>query len=254
MDNYLLIAVGIIFFICTIIGFVKGFVRFAVSLGATVLTIVVLIVVTPYVSKALTKYTPIDTVIKDGFVGMLIESSEQKMAEELAASEGTDNVDEIKEAIAAKDLSLQEQIAAINQANLPMFLKEALLDNNNSEVYKALGVETFAEYVGAYIAKMVINILSFLVTFLVVTILIRMTVFSLDFIAELPVLHGINRVAGAMTGSLLALIIVWIGFLVITLLYGTEFGKSCFASIENSKILTLLYNKNPILGGLIAFR
>ena len=52
-------------------------------------------------------------------------------------------------------------------ADLPDVFKNLLLENNNSEVYQKLGVTTFAEYVSKYFAKLVIEIVAFLVTFLI---------------------------------------------------------------------------------------
>ena len=44
---------------------------------------------------------------------------------------------------------------------LPERLKDALLENNNSEVYEALGVSSFTHYVSRYLANSLINIISF---------------------------------------------------------------------------------------------
>ncbi len=36
-------------------------------------------------------------------------------------------------------------------------MKEVLLENNNSEIYRMLGVERFFDYLGSYLATMVIG-------------------------------------------------------------------------------------------------
>ena len=51
--NILLVIVGGIIAIGAIVGFAKGAVRIAVSLGATILTLAVVYFATPYVSKAI---------------------------------------------------------------------------------------------------------------------------------------------------------------------------------------------------------
>ena len=56
------------------------------------------------------------------------------------------------------------------------------LKNNNKATYQKLGVTTFAQYAGAYIAKQVINIIAFILTFIVVTIILRAVVFALDIV------------------------------------------------------------------------
>lgn len=62
--NGLLVAVGVIIAAGAIIGFVKGAVRIAVSLGATILTLALVYFATPYVSKAIYSFTPIDEMVE----------------------------------------------------------------------------------------------------------------------------------------------------------------------------------------------
>ena len=62
--NILLVIVGGIIAIGAIAGFAKGAVRIAVSLGATILTLVVVYFATPYVSKAIYSLTPIDEMVE----------------------------------------------------------------------------------------------------------------------------------------------------------------------------------------------
>lgn len=145
------------------------------------------------------------------------------------------------------ELSLQDQISLIEGTDMPSFLKTGLLDNNNKEIYSQLGVNNFVDYVKQYAAKWIVNVVAFLLTFVVAFVIVRIVIFSLDALSELPVLHGVNRVAGGMMGLGFALLFVWIAFMVITLLYTTDLGKQCFAFIGDSKALTFLYNNNIIL-------
>ena len=103
-------------------------------------------------------------------------------------------------------------------------------------------------------SDIIVKIISFLITFLVVTIFIRAIIFALDIITALPVINGLNRVAGIAVGGLIAVILVWIAFLIITLLYNSDIGKECFRCIENSEFLTFLYEKNVILDWVTKLR
>ena len=152
------------------------------------------------------------------------------------------------------EIPRQVQIAAIEAADIPDVFKELLLTNNNSEMYSALGVTTFAEYISAYAAKIIINILSFLGTFLIVTIVLRAVVFALDFVTELPLLGTINRVAGAGVGVFIALIVIGFLFVGVTLLYTTSFGKMMMDMITENKFLSFLYEHNYIMKIMTAFR
>lgn len=253
--NWLLISVAVLFLICIIVGYVKGFIRFGVSLLATVVTIVIVVFVSPFVGKFLVAVTPLDDMIKNMCMEAMMPSLESidltgtpyegytvEDIEALGISR-----EELIDLIGQQEIPREMQEKAIEAADIPEVLAQGLINNNNTEVYSLFGVKTFAEYVGAFVSDFVVNIISFLLTFVIVTILIRSILFALDIVTELPVLGGLNRVAGIGVGIAVALIIVWIVFLVVTLLYNFDIGKMLFAQIERSKILSLLYDNNYIL-------
>lgn len=160
----------------------------------------------------------------------------------------------IEDAINEAEIPRDVQVAAIEKADLPDVFKNLLSVNNNSEIYKELGVDTFAQYVGSYLARLIINIVAFLCTFVLITIVLRAIVFALDIVSNLPVLGFINRLAGGAIGVIGALVIVWTVFVVITLLYTTSFGKEMYRMIQSDAILKTIYEYNPILKLATIFR
>lgn len=168
----------------------------------------------------------------------------------LQGEEGTSMEDIITSAEIPRDV----QIQAIEGADLPEIFKSLLTENNNSEMYSRLGTETFAEYVGDFLAKLILNILAFLCTFILVTIVVRAVIFALDIVSNLPVLGILNRIAGGIIGLGGALIIVWTAFIVITLLYVTSFGKEMYELIDTDLFLKTLYQYNPIMEIATMFR
>ena len=141
--------------------------------------------------------------------------------------------------------SLQETM--IKSADIPEVFKNLLLKNNNKEMYDELGVTTFPQYIGAYVARLVINIIAFILTFIVVTVIIRAVVFALDIVSELPVIGFFNHLAGGALGIGIALIIVWILFMIVTLMYTTAVGKEIYEMVQNNSILKLIYDCNPVM-------
>ena len=160
----------------------------------------------------------------------------------------------MEEIITSAEIPRDVQIQAIEGADLPEIFKSLLTENNNSEMYSQLGAETFAEYVGDFLAELILNILAFLCTFIFVTIVIRAVLFALDIVSNLPVLGILNRIAGGIIGLSGALIIVWTAFIVITLLYVTSFGKEMYEMIETDVFLNTLYQHNPLMGIATMFR
>lgn len=145
------------------------------------------------------------------------------------------------------DIPRDIQQEAIKEADLPEVFKDLLSINNNSEIYEELGVETFAQYVGNFLSRLIINMVSFLGTFLIITIIFRAIIFALDIVDELPVLGILNRLAGGAVGFACALIIVWVLFVVVTLLYTTVIGKDVYDTVQGSGVLKMLYDCNPIM-------
>lgn len=143
---------------------------------------------------------------------------------------------------------------AIEEADMPQIFKNLLQKNNNSDTYAELGVKSFAEYVGKYLSNLIIYLVSYIVTFLLVTLILRAIIFSLDIVADLPVLGFVNRLAGGVIGLLCAAIVIWIVFIIITLLYTTEAGKALYDTIQAEPYLKALYDFNPILNIAIFFK
>lgn len=275
MDNWLLIVVGTIFLICIIIGIMRGAIKIVVSLAATILTLVIVMFATPYVSSFLYKVTPIKDMVQSECERMMLENAKDKLTGEVAAkiSEMTGiNFGDLEipdggfdwSAYGVKEKNLMEaldqvefprdlQITVIENSGLPQFLRDKLLENNNEEAYKSLGVTSFVYYIGAYLAKLITDIIAFLITFLIVTLVVRIAMYALNIIGDLPVIHGLNRLAGGILGMGTGLVLVWTLFMIITLAYRLEIGKECFEMIGRSHILTYLYEHNYILQWITKF-
>lgn len=173
--------------------------------------------------------------------------AEYGISKNVLAGFGAEGSAGIEEALENADIPKDLQIKAIEMAELPEVFKSLLSDNNNDVIYEKLGVKTFAEYVGEFLSKLIIHIVAFLCTFLLVTIVLRAIIFALDIVSELPVLGFFNRLAGGVVGAAGGLIIIWLFFVVITLLYVTAFGREIYQVIQENAILNMLYENNPLM-------
>lgn len=107
--NFALITAGIIFLVCIIVGACKGAVRIGVSLLTTIVTFLIVFFATPYVTKAIEKYTPIDEAIQaqveDAMVRMVTNRVQKEgSAEELSA----DKVRKVLNAAGISEAKLKE--------------------------------------------------------------------------------------------------------------------------------------------------
>ena len=285
MDNWLVAVVAGAFLLGLIIGIARGAIKITVSLLATIVTFVLVFFLTPYVSKGITKMTPaqdvLETKIESTIAGMVMGDSEEggtNKEDQIRSALKAAGVDDIANGSISKndlaemgisrnildginqqsadngtepleniEIPRDMQISAIENADIPSVFKNLLLTNNNSEIYDKLGVTGFVSYVSAYMAKLIINVAAFLLTFIVVSIILRAIIFSLNVVSELPVVGLVNRLAGGVLGMLMVLIIVWLVFLVITMLYTTGIGKSMIAMIQENEFLKTIYEYNPVL-------
>lgn len=305
--NWVIIATGLIFLICVVVGLYRGAVKIAVSLAATIVTFILVFFLTPYVSQGIMAVTPLDEMIESqaeqsimGMASSVLQGDEGKggsgltvenvrrvlesagiteaqlnaagitvedivngnvTSDELAQYgisssllDGLQGSSEAESILEDVEIPRDTQIAAIEGADIPGVFKALLLNNNNSETYDELGVDNFIQYISAYATRLIINILSFILTFVVITVVMRAVIFALDIVANLPVLGFFNRLGGALLGAAGGLIIVWILFMLITMLYTTSFGREAYDVIQGNDILRVIYEYNPVLKMAVSFK
>ena len=117
-----------------------------------------------------------------------------------------------------------------------------------------IGADSFADYIAKGITRLIIQILTAVVLFLVISVVLKIITYILDVVSWLPIIGGINRAAGAVLGLAMALIFIWIVFLVFTLLYTTSAGEEIFTQINANAFLRFLYQNNYILKILMGLR
>ena len=233
--NILLLVIGIIFLLSVIIGYKRGFLKIVVSLVSTLLCIVLVMFISPSVSKWIQESTPLRETIQNKCVEWIVPDGESV------------------EDLLQLDLSRENERTLIEGADLPEVLQNMLWENNNSEAYAALGAETFGEYIGAYVAKVIADVVAFLVTFIAVFIIIRVVLGMLKIVDKIPLVGGTNRLLGGAIGADMGIFIIWILFIVITLLYNTPLGVACLEDIAESEILTKLYDSNILMKYITKF-
>lgn len=139
------------------------------------------------------------------------------------------------------------QTELINSMNLPGFLKESLIENNNSVVYKILDVSEIQDYISGYIANVSINIISILLVFIVTFLLAKTLLYTFNILASLPVLNFINGIGGLSVGIIKGVVVVWIMFIGLTFFYCNPQFKSVFEMLNQSKFAGVLYENNWLL-------
>ncbi len=220
----------VLFILCFLVisfgyrGAKQGFLRIAFSLVSVILTLWVVSFLSPRVSEALIERTPIYEQIADSIRKAFTSDNE------------------------GRDVTLPEsQNETISNFALPENVKILLMENNTEPVYKQLLAEYFEDYVARFLSRLSIQILTYIISFLLLIAIIRAILLSLDLLDRIPVLHGINRLAGCLAGLLEGMIFVWLFFLFMTALSGTGIGKAFYDLVQSQPVLKYIYENNLFL-------
>ena len=117
----------------------------------------------------------------------------------------------------------------------------------DSGIYTMLVLSGLGNEAENYMYVMASRILAVAVTYIIVRILLRTLLFSLEILTKVPGLSFINRMAGAAFGLLQQLLIAWLLLLVVAVLSMTPWGASLYEWIRSSVVLSFLYDHNLLL-------
>ena len=204
-------------------GYRRGLIKELVSLVCVFLSMAIVWLINTYVNEFILENTSIYEKVQ--------ESCREFVGEEYSTWTG----------------SGESQTEFINEMNLPELLRNGLVQNNNSDSYQYLAVTTFSDYIAQYLARMAVNGISFLISLLMSTIMVRSITWMLNLVTRLPVLHGMNKVAGALLGAVKFLIVIWIIFLALTIVCNTKVGEAALRIIKKDCILSFIYDRDILI-------
>lgn len=231
-EHWLSIAAGVFLVGTMLYGHYRGLLRQCVSLGALILTIITVKIATPYVAD----FIKTNPAVRENAADFIIEVSGWEPPAEDAG------------------VLPAAQRMAIEKMKLPQSVKNVLLENNNSEFYKLLGVDRFEEYISTCLADMLINTVGSVLVFAVSYVAIHLVIRWLDLLSRLPILCGLNQMAGGVVGLAEGFLILWIAGFVLSFFTETPVGQMLEEQINKSIWLSLIYRynlMNLLLGGLI---
>ena len=228
--SWLCIAVIVLWVLIAMNGFRRGLVKTAVSMVSFVLVMILMFVISPVINNVLVEKTT-------------IKQQVQAQCEKALESH-------IQDGEAQPDRS--SQVSLIENLPVPQSIKDNLMENNNSVIYNLLSVDSFGSYVATYLATAIVQIIAYLISFILAILIVKIVTHILDLFANLPILGGINRIGGLMLGIVIGLLYLWIFFLIITALGGTEAGGYLVKEVANDKILSYFYDNNLLMQFLMS--
>lgn len=204
-------------------GYRRGFIREIVSFFFVFLSLSLAWAINPYINDFLISETPVYSTIQETCTDFV-----QKQSSDL-------------------ENEMESSSQFIDGLNLPEILRKNIEKNNNTENYAELSVNTLTEYVSGYLARTIVNGLSYVLAYILATIGIRIVVYILNLIAGLPILKTANKLTGGLVGFAKGLVFIWILFLILTVLCSTEIGKTSLELIEKDSLLSVIYQYDPLI-------
>lgn len=125
-----------------------------------------------------------------------------------------------------------------------------------SALYQALGLQRAAEATGEYLAGIILNVICFIILFVLINLLFKVGAHFLNLVAGLPILSDANQVCGAVIGFLEGVFYLWIFMIAVAFTPTSEFSLAVMERILDSSFLLWLYQNNfllNILAGILGF-
>ena len=151
------------------------------------------------------------------------------------------------ELISANINGVIAQADIIEELRLPAMVRSMLHANNNPEMFNMLGITQMEEYIAGFVAMIIINIISGILVFLLVLVILKVVSKSLRLFNHIPIIGGLNRLGGAVSGAAFGLLLIWLILAVIWFMEASE----VHALIYETAVARFFYENNLILDFLM---
>lgn len=230
----LLIIVVAVLILPALRGYFRGFLAMVFSVASIVLSIALVTPLQPIVRGILKDQTPLERTIETA-----VEEAFTEQANKALRNAG------ISSGSSLSGVTLTPELEGILKEafNLPDSWREDLTSGARTNV------AAFIRNISESAASIALDAVSYVLTFILIFIVIKVLFFFLGWIGKLPVLSGINRFLGAVLGVGEGLLILWILCRVATAFLPSEIGPQVMEAINGNEILSFLYNTLYSIGG-----
>lgn len=145
------------------------------------------------------------------------------------------------------DMAMSAQNDIISGMNVPEFIKQALVNNNNSVVYSIFDAQTLKEYIAGFLANIFVSIAVVVVLYFAGLIIGRIILKILDTANDMPVIGLFSRAGGFVVGALKGVCVVWIAGIIVTFFCCKPWAQDFIAVLETSFAAGWFYKNNILL-------
>lgn len=143
--------------------------------------------------------------------------------------------------------SIAQQNEVIQNLPLPERITKHIVAHNNKDTYEQLGVDKFPSFLTKFTTNMVIDAAVYVIVFLVLLIALHILIYLLDIASMLPIINGLNHLAGALLGFIYGVAILWFFFILVSAFPTVKFFADCQQMIMDNNILGTMYDNNLLM-------
>lgn len=135
----------------------------------------------------------------------------------------------------------------IDMLPLPNALRALLHTYNTPDMFALLQVATIEDYIAGFFANMVINALAVLLVFMIAMVALAIIGSALDIVGMLPVIRTLNRAGGLAVGLVMGAVLVWLGIVIMMLLFATGAHPDMYELMQGSVAVRWVFENQFIL-------
>lgn len=204
------------------LGAVKGVIKMALSLCSSLVAVVVAFFIQPIVLPLLKKYT--------GIFEQLVD-------------------------IISKNINLPDLVGKVVQpapgVEAGVGLSPQIMNLLAKKLSSSDTLGNMQMQIAHNLAGIALQIISFFVGFVIALLIFAVVGWMLSGIGKLPVIKEVNKLAGAIVGGVIGLLLIWIVMLFLNYWFSTGQQMEIYALIQNSLIAKYLYQFNFLVYYLI---
>lgn len=220
--------------VSAIVGYTRGLIRSVFKIASFFIAGFLSMQLYPAVSQILIKTFHLN----DKMMGIISENLSK-----LATS------DNFKQAVAMNQaqqpIKMEDLNGLLGSVHLPKTIETMVTNNLAVQANNIAG--NMIDSLSRSFSTVVVNIISIMLIFAIITIALMFVQTLLEGIASLPVLNQINHAGGIIFGALEGIIAVYVVFAILTLFASSQFMQDVMTNVNSSTLAKGFYNNNLLL-------
>ena len=155
-------------------------------------------------------------------------------------------------ALQSSRLSPQQIKDVVDYANLPVPFGDTLSHNMTGLAFASKGITTVADYLNYTVANITVNIISFLIIYILARVFITLIISSLYSASPFPVLKNFDGLVGGMLGGVRGFFAMYAVVLILPGNRSVHIPSGTFTNSLNQSVLLTFFYKTNFLYGFIS--